>query len=361
LLGVAIGLIGVGILSFAIGMTMLAAMAAGIGAILAMAASSLAANAFVIKEAFIAILKTMLDGWNVAVPMFLEAVVTLIDSILDVIDKNALRLIEKGVTILVKLLEGLASDAWRIVASAVAFVVSFVNALASNLAPLVDAALNFITQLLIAIGKAIEERAPEFLKVAWEFAKSFVENLVTGIYNNVSQVIHALQDIIKNAISAAIAWLTGRKDPNAPQDLGNKIPDAIGDGIRSGTKDLKRTAVATLGSALAQIADSVNQNFDMTPTIRPVIDLSDVRAGAQKFGTLFGDKNLNVGFVADRMPSVQGRNDNNYPTATVDSNGNQNGSVISLTQNINAPTAPSAYELYKYNQRTIATLKGILP
>ena len=46
-------------------------------------------------------------------------------------------------------------------------------------------------------------------------------------------------------------------------------------------------ATTTITNAVSRIADAINTDIDAQPTIRPVVDLSDVRSGANTIGDLF--------------------------------------------------------------------------
>jgi phage-related protein len=266
---------------------------------------------------------------------------------------------------LIKLLDGLGQDLWRIVASAVAFVVAFCTALGDQAKPLVDAALDFITKFLVAIGKAIEQRAPDFIKQAYEFAKAFVDNLVTELFKQVEKVVNALRDIIKNAIAAAVKWLTGgggayNEPGKTPNGLGQALGDGMAAGLANGTGDLEDTAVNAMAGVMAAIAAAVDQNVDFTPTITPVLDLSAVTSGANSLGNVFGNQTLNVGAVAAALPTIPGRADNFGVGTNADTPPNQNGTTFNFTQTNNSPKTLSQLDIYRQTQRQLDQMKGLM-
>lgn len=77
---------------------------------------------------------------------------------------------------------------------------------------------------------------------------------------------------------------------------------------------LGETATDTISSAIAKVADYIDSDMDAQPTIRPVLDLSDVKAGASTIGGMFSDRTLSVnaqtaGIVSASMAGRQNGND----------------------------------------------------
>ena len=54
--------------------------------------------------------------------------------------------------------------------------------------------------------------------------------------------------------------------------------------------DLGNGAATGLSDTISKISDAVSADMDMTPTIRPVVDLSNVNAGADAISSLFGSE-----------------------------------------------------------------------
>ena len=51
---------------------------------------------------------------------------------------------------------------------------------------------------------------------------------------------------------------------------------------RDATTNLGRGALTGMSNAIGQISDALNTNLDMAPTIRPVVDLTDVIASGKE-------------------------------------------------------------------------------
>ena len=96
-------------------------------------------------------------------------------------------------------------------------------------------------------------------------------------------------------------------DINSPSKvfraLGYSVPEGFAMGIDRMSKMVTKSsvgmtdrAVMTVSRSISRIADIVNNNIDAQPTIRPVLDLSNVRSGASSInGMLSGRATLTVG------------------------------------------------------------------
>ena len=62
----------------------------------------------------------------------------------------------------------------------------------------------------------------------------------------------------------------------------------MGKAVYSSGHNLGETAVNALSSTISRISDAVSTDIDAQPTIRPVLDLSDVRSGAGAIEGMLG-------------------------------------------------------------------------
>ena len=125
----------------------------------------------------------------------------------------------------------------------------------------------------------------------------------------------------------------GEKDgqaSNSPSKLTMLAGEWLGEGLvigigemagkvyNAGSK-LGQTATGTISSAVSKIADLVNTDIDSQPTIRPVLDLSDVRSGISAIGGMLNTTSTvgvraNVGAISSMMDQ---RNQNGVNTDVV--------------------------------------------
>ena len=153
--------------------------------------------------------------------------------------------------------------------------------------------------------------------------KYLIEGLAEGIRNNKSTATKAAQEVA-DAVEKIIrsAWQV-----NSPSKLfyrialgiGEGIEYALGDstyGVTRSARDLADTTSKGFGNAISKVNELFGGTFDTQPTIRPVLDLSDVQSGANSIAGMFsGNRTLaisapGIGAISASMANRQnGNND----------------------------------------------------
>lgn len=97
------------------------------------------------------------------------------------------------------------------------------------------------------------------------------------------------------AASAARAELAINSPSKVFRKIGSSVPEGFAQGIgmlgnlvKQSSVSMARNAMQGTSDALARIADTINSGMDVQPTIRPVLDLSDIQSGAGDISRVFG-------------------------------------------------------------------------
>jgi hypothetical protein len=151
--------------------------------------------------------------------------------------------------------------------------------------------------------------------------KSIAEGLAKGITTNTYMPVARAKAMAKQAYTAAKEALQVNSPSKIFRSLGYSIPEGLAMGIDKLSKlatrsavDMTDSTISTVSSSLSRIADYINSDIDSQPTISPVLDLSNVKAGASTIsGMLSGRATLSVGTqmasaVATSMSSRQNGN-----------------------------------------------------
>lgn len=177
-----------------------------------------------------------------------------------------------------------------------------------------------ITALITTAAGAIktEDNYKKFVSAG----KSCVEGFAEGITNNIYMGEDAAWDLGKAALQAAKEAINS----NSPSKEFYKIGTYGGQGFVNALIDYEdksykagysMASVATKGlrNAISRVKDAIDSDIDTQPTIRPVLDLSDVAAGAGAIGGMLGMRPsvgvlANVGEIGYMMNNRQnGTND----------------------------------------------------
>jgi len=192
-------------------------------------------------------------------------------------------------------------------------------------------------------------------KTAAEAGMYIDEGLAKGIDDNGYKVT----DAAKKVCEATENTMNEELEINSPSKMATKLGRFIDLGLAKGitkntdevtdsTKDLCEDTTNTLTKGLKFVADLIAGGINLSPTIRPVIDLTDVENGEKQLSNMFNKTktitvdtaNIRAAAISDGMSS-----DVNYDGSP--SGVPKQGTSISFTQNNYSPKALSRIEIYR--------------
>jgi tape measure domain-containing protein len=387
LFGLASAAVGAGLLAFSLGLSALAtAGTAGaaaivmiitslIGLIPAIAiriAEAIIDFAMVIKtgvpiigEAILVLLQTVISIIVNIVPQLAAAVVYLIVTILETIALNIPRIVQAGFDIILGLLKGIRDNIGEVVITVGEIVVEFLNALEIELPKIVQAGFDLIVAFIDGLADSVEKNTPTIFESLGKLGKAVIEGMVKGITDNATLVWIEITKIATGALDA-IKKALGIKSPSTKfKEVAKYAMLGFVDGVKkygtsvtSSVEDLANTAITSMSYVASTISNALSNEMDMNPSIRPVIDLSDVQAGSKEMNGLFANQSLNVAASSKQAFGIA-----NGMQASPTENGqviNPNqGPTISLVQNNYSPTALSNLEIYRQTKNQLLLLKGL--
>ena len=197
-------------------------------------------------------------------------------------------------------------------------------------------------------GAAIEGLEDSSTKnKAYNVGKDFVQGFANGIRKNMSQATSAATELGKYALRAAKKAIDSNSPSKETYKLGIFFDQGFVNGIKSlsnkvydASTDVGERAKDGLNKAVSRISDIINEDIDTQPTIRPVLDLSNVKSGIGTIGSLFGQPSLavatNIGAISSGMNNRQ--NGNEDVVAAIDKLGKTLSGVRGDTYNVNGVT-----------------------
>ena len=166
-----------------------------------------------------------------------------------------------------------------------------------------------IGSLLTVSVKAFKDSYDEF----YGAGKYVVEGFAAGI-NDHTYLAEAKAIAMANAAEAAAK---GALEQNSPSKVFYRIGLGTGEGfvdamddyqsvVRKASGEMAGSATGGFSNAISKIKDAIDSDMDVQPTIRPVLDLSNVESGAGYISNMLGSNSLigvraNVGTVSSMM------------------------------------------------------------
>lgn len=73
------------------------------------------------------------------------------------------------------------------------------------------------------------------------------------------------------------------------------VNDSVGN-VKNASKNMAHSAIDSMATAIAETNNAITDGLDVNPTIKPVIDLSDVQNGVNALNGMLGNRTLSTGF-----------------------------------------------------------------
>ena len=211
-----------------------------------------------------------------------------------------------------------------------------VNAVTSKRSAFSSAGTAIATSLITGVSGKAPQISTAF-STALQSAVSSIKLQRSNFYNAGGYLVEGFANGIKDnafkaqakAIAMANAALQAAEDAldeNSPSKEAYRIGDYFGLGFVNAIGDYGQKAYKTshemadqaragLSNAISQIKNKIDGDMDVQPTIRPVIDLDNVRTGVNAISDMFGERqsiglNANIGAVSSMM-NRRSQNGNN--------------------------------------------------
>ena len=192
------------------------------------------------------------------------------------------------------------------------------------------------------------------------------QGLADGIRSKINEIADAAIDAAKRAVREAKKEL----DEHSPSKVFFKIGENVDLGMINGIRaylrrvgdagtELGRETIDSMKSAIRHISDIVNREMDTEPTIRPVLDMTNVQNGVSEINSLF-TKGLNMS--ASYNKALSAARDNKISSVAADNaSGNYQqpaSNTYSFVQNNYSPKALSRKDIYRQTKNQFAAMKG---
>lgn len=288
---------------------------------------------------------TLLDGILVSIaehsPSILQSIFDIMVGILQVIADNMDDLVEAGIDIVLSLIEGITNKLPDIIQAGFDLLLGFVDGITNSITAnkhrlvqsmlglmwaVIDAAVTVVTDSISSFLKAgndlmnsgliqgVLDKASDFVSSIWDavveaknnvvnklgewvnVGKNIVDGMVRGIKDGAWSIVNAAKEAARRALNAAEEFLGINSPSRAFAKVGMYSDQGFAKGLMDSAKVVSNAAIRVGKKALSGVENSmlkmnrtVSDSLNLNPTIRPVVDLSDVQNGIKSMNLLFSN------------------------------------------------------------------------
>lgn len=306
----------------------------------------------------------LLTAIQIVGPQIIKTVVVLILALVNAVVVLVPRFVEAGMAIIRGILNGIARQIPGVVRAGVDIVVNFINAISANLGRVIQAGVNLIINFVNGLANGIRNNTGRMRSAGVNLAMAIVDGMTGGLASGVQRVVSAAVNLATRAFNAAKKALGISSPSKEFAKLGAFSAEGLAVGLdRAGSiveheaGRVGKRAITSLRASLSNVGDIVSTDINMEPTIRPVLDLTNVKKSADDIDALLSYRSIRPDGIRDYAMSASLRNS---PVAA-------GGDIYSPTTNVtfqqtnNSPKALSSAEIYRQTRNQLSTFKGGLP
>jgi tape measure domain-containing protein len=265
-LGIAVGILGVGMLAagagvflFSTGLAALAAVGtAGAAAIIGIVsgliglipklmqqiglgvvafAKVIATAGPAIFSAMTTVISSMIKAIAVLTPQIVTTLLRMLTMLLQQLANYVPRMVSAGARIIISILNGIAANIGKMVTAATNVVVNFINGISANLGRVINAGIKLIISFVNGVANGIRSNQSAMNAAGRNLASAIVEGMISGLGSGIGAVVSAAKRIAGSAIDAAKGVLHINSPSKVFIAIGKSVNEGFAKGLRSGDKD----------------------------------------------------------------------------------------------------------------------------
>lgn len=312
------------------------------------------------------------EGLARGVPAVVTAALELVKGVLQGIADNIQGIVEAGADCVIAFMDGLANKLPDVIESGINLALSFIEGVADGLTnnqermgdavrqvieALLTTGVEVITggvegfldggkELLQGLVDGIEENWPkvkdacsEALEWAkdgivgaatalWDAGCDVIQGFIDGMGSKAMSVINKATEVCGGAVQAVMDFLGINSPSRVFIGIGKYTAEGMAVGLDEYAYMAENSASAiaegvlnNVKNPLSNVAKILNDDVNVNPTIRPVMDLSNVQNGARLLNDMINDQDVRInarsGVLAGTVGQIQNRTDNSDVIAAI--------------------------------------------
>ena len=301
------------------------------------------------------------------------AITNIISGCITAINNKQTRFNTAGANLMIKLIAGVKSKDYETRNAFVNILSSCLTAIANKYPEFQNAGMQCMIKFIAGVKEKAEEVKTAFtgnlnasVTAIRDYHDQFKQAgtyLVEGFADGISENTYRAEAKARAMARAAAEAAEDELDEHSPSRVGYHIGDFFGLGFvnaigtyavkaYNASAEMADSAKTGLGNAIAKVKDMIDNGVDGQPTIRPILDLSDVEEKSHRLNTLFSRSQALT--VSTGIAAARGRNLQNE-----DTNPNT-GNSYNFTQNNYSPKALSRTEIYRQTKNQFSAMERMV-
>jgi tape measure domain-containing protein len=312
-----------------------------------------------------------------------NAVGTMISSFVTAVGNNATKVAKAGTDALVKFLQGMTDNLQKIVTAVGTMITKFITSVGAEAQRIIQAGTDMIIDLITGIGEAasdiadaamdtvvtfvdslassVESHSGELRSAGTRLVGAIIDGMTFGLAGKVARVGQSIVGGLRSAVGGVASFLGIGSPSKLFMEIGDLMMEGMAVGIEENSNPEKQAVSQVVAmtdsvqSKLKKFSEMVNAVEITSPTITPVLDLSQVQRDAQLIGGMMPTASIPFNPAYIQAQTIA-RTATPVEEPTAEAGATPGGDVV-FNQTINAPTQLSTGDIYKQTRNQITMAK----
>lgn len=164
-------------------------------------------------------------------------------------------------------------------------ITSFINGIKNKVNNIYYTVKEFLSEMV----DTVQNKISDFLDVG----KNIVDGIIDGIKSKISDVVSTVKSLAASALQGIKDFLEIASPSKAFAEVGKFCAVGMADGVIANTsgvvdatEDMGDASLKTMQNTMSKITDAMNADLDSAPVITPVLDLTDIKSGANSLANM---------------------------------------------------------------------------
>lgn len=319
-----------------------------------------------ITKAFVTILNSILDAFAQLTPKIVDTLLKLLLVLLQKAAEYVPKMVVAGGQLIIGLLNGLAQETPGMANAAVNVIIAFLKSIGDQTPRLIQAGFNLILTYINSLSDAIDKNAPALGRAAVKLAGAIIQGMIDGIAAGAQSVIDSVGSMATNALKSA-GHLLGINSPSkefykigafSAEGMAKGIDDNA-DMVSNSSSNMGKSALTSMIKTLADLSSAIPNSMNIKPVISPVLDLTSVKKDAGQLGDLFKTDPLSFEASYARAATLYQSNRLSTPNVSnLATSPTKTDSPVVFNQYNTSPVALSSAEIYRQTKNQLSVARG---
>lgn len=178
---------------------------------------------------------------------------------------------------------------------------------------LIQNVINGITDKIFAIKQSVIDLVNNAKTALWNMVGDWYNigaDMMQGLINGITNIGANVKTTVTNVASGAINAFKRKTETRSPSRVFTRLGEYLDEGLIVGLQnyagrveeasgDVGEQAIDAMKQTVSKLSDSITDELDTDPVIKPVLDLSNIQNGAGLVNGLFGDQSMRLAYAAD--------------------------------------------------------------